>query len=214
MTGSELLNIVVTIGVSQLLLDLASNYLVFQGDSYQRSVRNMERCLSKFQRAEVDFQKNANKHGKKYERAKAEYSTACADVARRHMPPNVVSGFFFFLLGRILGTEYKGKVVGVLPFVPTDFFARITCRGLEWRDLVAEKQILLDGTTTMDPKQALSFTVVYVLAGLTVKYYVHKAVAVKPPQGADNGVRTVVDSPMGQSMARALGIDPNDLKMD
>jgi hypothetical protein len=52
------------------------------------------------------------------------------------------------------------------------------------------------------------------LAGLTVKYYVNKAVGTKPPKGADGGVQTIVDSPMGQAMARSLGIDPKDLKMD
>jgi hypothetical protein len=68
--------------------------------------------------------------------------------------------------------------------------------------------------TKMHPKQAFSFFIVYLLAGFTVKYYINKAVGTKPPKGADQGYQTIVDSPMGQAMARSLGIDPNDLKVD
>jgi uncharacterized membrane protein (DUF106 family) len=213
MTCSEIINIVSTIGISQLVIDLLSNYLVYKGEHYQRALRQMERSKSKLDRAEYDMQRSQNKNNpKKLERAKAEYSQSCADVARRHMVPSLMSSLFFFLLLRILGTEYKGKVIGVLPFVPYRFVSRITARGLDWQDVSVEN--LQAAGTTMDPKQALSFMLVYVLAGFAVKSYVTKLVGTKPPPGADGGIATIVDSPMGQSVAKAWGFDPNDLKME
>lgn len=89
MTGSEILNIFVTVGISQLVIDLLSNYLVYKGESYQRVVRRMESAHSKLQRAEIDFKKNETKHQKRYDRAKAEYQQAAADVAKKHIPPSV-----------------------------------------------------------------------------------------------------------------------------
>lgn len=213
MTCSEISNIIVTVGVSQLILDLLSNYLVYKGKAYRYAVQEMERSKSKLERAEYDMKRSNNKNNpKKLERAKAEHSQACADVARRHMMPSVASSVFFVLLLRILGTEYQGKVVGVLPFVPYNFATWITARGLDWREIVAED--LKAAGTTMDPKQAVSFMFVYVLAGFTAKFYVNKLVAIKPPAGADGGIQTIVDSPMGQALAKAWGIDPNDMKMD
>ena len=210
MTGSEISNIIVTIGVSQLILDLLSNYFVYNGDRYQRALRNLESTKSKLTRAEFDVQSKGNKHLKRMEKCKADYSMAAADVARRHMVPNLFSSMFFFFLLKILGTEHKGKVMGVLPFVPYTILTRITSRGLDWKDVSPDDLV----GTKMDPKQAFSFLFVYILAGLTVKYYVNKAVGIKPPKGADGGVQTIVDSPMGQAMARSLGLDPKDLKMD
>jgi hypothetical protein len=213
MTCSEISNIIVTIGLSQLILDLLSNYFVYQGDAYIRAIREMERCKSRVDRAEFDTKRSNNKNNaKKLERAKAEHSQACADVARRHMMPSIASSLFFFLLLRILGTEYKGKVIGILPFVPYHFVTRITARGLDWRDIAIEE--LKAAGTSMDPKRAFSFMFVYILAGFTVKFYVSKLVGKKPPAGADGGIQTILDSPMGRSFAKSIGIHPDDLKMD
>jgi hypothetical protein len=212
MTGSEILNVVVTVGVSQLVIDLLSNHFVFKGNPYQRALQSLERSKTKLEKAKVDAKKNPNKNAKKLERATTEYQIMCADVARRHFPPSIFSSIFFFILLRILGTEYKGKVIGVMPFVPFDLVTRITCRGLDWRDVSVEE--LTEAGTKMHPKQAISFLFVYVLAGLAVKFYISKAVGTKPPAGADNGIRTVVDSPMGQAVMRSMGIDPEELKMD
>jgi uncharacterized membrane protein (DUF106 family) len=213
MSCSEISNIIVTIGLSQLILDLLFNYFVYEGDAYRRAVREMERNKSRLDRTEFDAKRSSNKTNlKKLERAKAEHAQACAEVARQHMMPSIVSSLFFFLLLRILGTEYKGKVIGVLPFVPYNFVSRITARGLDWRDIAVED--LKAAGTTMEPKQAFSFMFVYILAGFTVKFYVNKLAGKKPPAGADGGIQTIVDSPMGRSFIKAWGIDPNDLKMD
>ena len=109
MTASEISSIVVTVGICQLIIDLLSNYLVYQNDPYQRSVRTMERFKTKVDKADADLKKS-EKHRKKYDRAKSDYSTSCADVARRHFAPNMLSSIFFIILLRILGTEHKGKV--------------------------------------------------------------------------------------------------------
>jgi hypothetical protein len=207
MTGSEILNIVFTVGVSQLAIDLLSNYFIFKGDAYQRSIKNMERSKTKLHRAKEDL-KRSKKHQKKVEGAEAEYSSACAEVARRHMAPSMISSVYFFLLLKILGSEYQGRVMGVLPFVPYRIVNGITGRGLDWTDVPIEA---LAGTTFV-PKQAFSFLCVYVLAGLSVKYYVTKLVATSPPPGADRGIMTVVNSPAGHHIARSFGLDPNDLK--
>ena len=54
--------------------------------------------------------KKSEKHRKKYDRAKSDYQAACADVARRHFPPNMFGSVFFVILLRILGIENSGKV--------------------------------------------------------------------------------------------------------
>ena len=103
--------------------------------------------------------------------------------------------------------------MGVLPFVPYNMVSRVTARGLDWR--AVDLEALNDATSVpMHPKQAFSFFFVYALAGLAVKYYVTKLVGTKPPKGADGGISTVMDSPIGQSVIRSMGIDPEDLKMD
>ena len=89
MTGSEILNIVVTVGISQLCIDLLSNYFVYKGDNYQRVCRRLESATSKLRRAEAELAKNPNKHQKKYDRTKAEYDHVAAEVAKKHMPPAV-----------------------------------------------------------------------------------------------------------------------------
>jgi len=216
MTSSEILNIVVTVGVCQLIIDLLSNYMVYQNDPYERACRNMERFKIKLQKAEADLKKSEKKHRKKYERAQADYSALCADVARRHFPPNMLSSIFFVILLRILGTEHKGKVMGVLPFVPYNLISRITSRGLDWNKVISmadnDETILSD--TSMHPKQAFSFMFVYLLSGLAIKFYVNKAVGTPPPPGADKGISTIMDSPIGQNVMKSLGIDPDDLKME
>lgn len=110
MTSSEILNIVITVGVCQLILDLLSNYLVFHNGPYQRSCRTMQRMQIKLTKADANLKKSEKKHRKNFDRSKADYSTACADVARRHFVPKLLSSIFFLILLRILGTEHQGKV--------------------------------------------------------------------------------------------------------
>jgi uncharacterized membrane protein (DUF106 family) len=207
----EIQNIVVTIGICQLILDLIFNQFLYKGEAYQRSLRQMERSQSKAERAEMDLKKSEQKHRKKYERAKAEYSQACADVARRHLMPQMVSSVCFVMLLRIFGTEYAGKVMGVMPFVPFNLVTKVTTRGLiDWKSVAVDD--LKAAGTSMQPQQAFSFLFVYLLASMSVKYYVNKAVGTQPPPGADGGMQTIVESPMGQAVAKSMGIDPDSLK--
>ena len=209
----EISNVVVTVGVAQLILDLLFNHFVYKGKAYQRAVSNMERTQSKLARAEIDLKKSEQKHRKKYDRAEAEYSQACADVARRHYMPQFVTSVCFIILLRILGAEHSGKVIGVMPFVPFDLMTKVTTRGLQdWKSIPLDD--LKSAGTSMQPQQGFSFLFVYMLASMSVKYYVNKAVAIQPPPGADGGMQTIADSPMGKAVAKSMGIDPDSLKQE
>lgn len=109
MTASDIRSIVVTVGVCQLIIDLLSNHFVFNKEYYQRALRTMDRFKGKLDKADADLKKS-EKHRKKYDRAKSDYQAACADVARRHFPPNMFGSVFFVILLRILGIENSGKV--------------------------------------------------------------------------------------------------------
>ena len=50
MTYSDVLNIVVTVGVCQICLDLACNYLVYKKDPYQRACSALERASWKLKK--------------------------------------------------------------------------------------------------------------------------------------------------------------------
>mmetsp|Transcript_526 Transcript_526/g.1170 ORF Transcript_526/g.1170 Transcript_526/m.1170 type:complete len:220 (-) Transcript_526:752-1411(-) len=219
MTASEISSIALTVGTCQLLIDLLSNYVVYGSDPYQRSLRTMERFRGKLDRAQSDLKKS-EKHRKKFDRAKADYAASCADVARRHFAPNLLSSIFFVILLRILGIEHKGKVMGVIPFNPFNTVSRISSRGLDWRSAAAA-MIAMEGSDAATvvasqhhPKQALSFFFVYVLSCLAVKYYVNRLVGTRPPKDADGGITTIMDSPIGQRVMRSMGVDPDDLKME
>ena len=110
MTASDVYSIAVTVGFCQLIIDLLSNHLVYKSESYQRSVRTVERTKGKLTKAETDLKTKGEKHRKKFDRAQAEHQGACADVARRHFGPGMLSSLFFVILMRILGTEHGGKV--------------------------------------------------------------------------------------------------------
>ena len=101
--------------------------------------------------------------------------------------------------------------MGVLPFVPYNFVAKVTARGLDWRGLDAEA---LAESTSVLPQQSVSFFVVYALSGIAVRYFINRLVGTKPPQGADGGITTIMESPLGQAVMRSMGIDPEELKMD
>jgi hypothetical protein len=44
MTAPEILNIVVTVGLSQLACDLLARWFVYQKEPYQRNLGALERC--------------------------------------------------------------------------------------------------------------------------------------------------------------------------
>mmetsp|Transcript_8077 Transcript_8077/g.16777 ORF Transcript_8077/g.16777 Transcript_8077/m.16777 type:complete len:211 (+) Transcript_8077:101-733(+) len=210
MTAADISSVVLTVGFWQLVIDLLSNQMVFKKDPYQRSLRTMERFKGKVDRAENDLKKS-EKHRKKFDRAKAEYQGACADVARRHFAPNIMGSLFFIILLRILGIENQGKVMGLLPFIPPSFISKVSARGLDWRSVDA---LALNEATSMHPKQAFSFFFVYAMCAMAVKYYVNRAVGQRPPKGADGGISTVMESPIGKSVMRSFGVNPDDMIFD
>jgi hypothetical protein len=53
---------------------------------------------------------------------------------------------------------------------------------------------------------------IYILCTLSIKYYVHQLFGNFPPMGADQGVMSMIDTPLGRRIARSAGIDPDDLK--
>jgi hypothetical protein len=206
MTASEILNIVVTVGLSQLGCDLLAKWLVYNKEPYQRACGSLQRAKWKLDKAEVDAKKN-DKHAKRLQRSKDDYGEFCSDVARRHTGPGMISSIFFVILLRILGAEHKGNVMAILPFVPFTFFTRITARGLDWSNV---PDTALEGIG-IEVKQATSFLFIYLLAGLSVKYFVNKTFGTQPPAGADRGIMTVLESRQGQRLVKSLGIDPEEL---
>ena len=54
MTASEILNIVTTVGLSQLVCELLTKYFVYSGDDYKRKVAALERARWKLEKAEAD----------------------------------------------------------------------------------------------------------------------------------------------------------------
>ena len=153
----------------------------------------------KLDKAEADFKKNA-KHAKRLQRAKDDYGEHRSHVAQRHSAPTLFSSFFFLILVRILGTEYGGKVMAILPFSPINLIYRITARGLDWSNVPPDA---LNGTD-IEMKQAASYLTIYILAGMSVKFYVNKAFGTPAPVGADEGLLTMMESPAAKKM---MGLD-------
>jgi uncharacterized membrane protein (DUF106 family) len=207
MTGSEIINIAITVGVVQLVCDLLAKYLVFEKEPYKRAVSALERAKWKLDKATADLAKNA-KHQKRHKQAEDFYAENAAEVTRRHMGPGMLTSFLFVVLLRILGAEHKGKVMAILPFVPFNLLTRVTARGLNWGEA---SDMILDGSPIL-PKQAASFMFVYLLCTFSVKFFVHKAFGTPPPAGADRGILGTMDSPQGQKMMKQMGIDPEEYK--
>ena len=209
MGGAEILNIAVTVGLAQLGCDLIANWMVYSSDSYKRAVGALERSRWKLNKAEEDAKKN-EKHAKRLQRAKDDFGEACSEVARRHTGPSMISSVFFVILLRILGTEHKGNVMAILPFVPFNLFRKLSARGLDWTDVPNEA---LNGLT-VETNQATSFLFIYLLCSLSVKFFVNKAFGAQAPTGADNGIMSIMESPRGQKIMKSMGIDPDDLKAE
>mmetsp|Transcript_5808 Transcript_5808/g.7602 ORF Transcript_5808/g.7602 Transcript_5808/m.7602 type:complete len:249 (+) Transcript_5808:87-833(+) len=164
-------------------------------------------------------QKSNNKVGratKTWERAEQDCNDAAANVSRRHLVPNFLTSILFVILMRVMGTEYKGNIMAVLPFAPWPFFQKITARGLdfgsssfsEYDNDNSDSSSSVTGTG-----QAASFMFIYMLTGLSVKYYVNKMFGSKPPPGAD-GMMNLTQSSWGKKMLASAGIDAKDLKME
>lgn len=208
MTSSDILNIVVTVALSQLACELLAKYFIYNGEAYQKALSTLERSRSKLQRAEADAAKNA-KHAKRLQIAKDDFNEACSQVSTKHMFPGTMSSIFFLVLLRILGTEHKGKVIAVLPFVPIKVFSRITARGLDW-SLVQDESVF-EGLS-ISYKQGTSFLFIYMLAALSIKHFVTLAFGTQPPPGADRGLMAIMESPSGKRFAKKnFGLDTEEL---
>lgn len=148
---------------------------------------------------------------KAYQRAKQECTDAGALVARQHMLPNILSSIVFIILMRVFGTEYKGRILGILPFTPWSFVRRIlTFRGLEFRN---DLTFIPISEKVSDIHQAVSFMCIYMLTTLSVKYYINQLFGTKPPIGVD-GISNLTNSSWGKSVMKQAGLDPKDLKLE
>ena len=119
MTSSDIANIAITVGIIQFLCDIVSNYFVYNGDNYKRSVSTLERTKWKYDKALADSQKNPDKNAKRLQRAKDDYGEAKSKVAAKHTGPGVLTSIMFVILLRILGTEHGGgnKMIAFLPLL-------------------------------------------------------------------------------------------------
>ena len=208
MTCSDLSTIVITVAVTQLICDLLARRFVFQKEPYERALAR----LGRMQFQQTKFQAN-NKHdttSKKAQRIQSDLDEARAHVAKQHTVPQILTSVVFIVLYRILTTEHAGHVIGVLPFTPPfKWVLRLTMRGIDFGDA---DMVLPSSSSVTDPTQAAAFLFIYGLCTLSVKYYVHEAVAVKPPKGADGGFMTIMDDPKNQKLLKVWGLDKGSME--
>lgn len=148
---------------------------------------------------------------------------AKAEVARRHTMANFYPSIAFIFLYRILASEQSGKLVAILPFQPFNFLQKVTFRGLSTAMTAQELNILwlqskgLDATKILsldvsNVSQACGFAFIYILCTLSIKKIVNDIFGVKPPEGADGGVGTMLDSPQNQKILSSFGVDAEEMK--
>ena len=164
------------------------------------------------------------------QRLEQDNADALQRVSIRHTIHSVTTSVIFLLLMRIFGTEHKGHAIAVLPFVPYKILRRISLRGLQFdsnwvnSDASIIEAVLGEfGTKSRSSSgiiaglnnvgQLASFTFIYMLTALSVKYYVHQFIATKPPEGAESFLASLVDSPSSQAYVKdAIGVDLKELK--
>lgn len=184
---------------------------------------------------------NIEKQQQLVQRLQEENNHRLAAVALVHVKPFVVTSCFFLLLMRVLGTEHKNKILAVLPFVPYRFIQRfLSLRGLQINPqwfavshaddasvLIQELLSSVNSTYTVSRTasgttgsitsigQVCSFTCIYMLTSMSVKYYVHQLFTTTPPKGAESYFSLVMDAPKTQEMVKdATGIDPKSFKTE
>ena len=132
MTAADILKIVGTVAVTQVVIDVLANRWVFNTESYDRLCRALLRAQTLEAKARASKATNAEKHAKKLGRHVTEREALAALVAKKHATPAMGGSVAFLILYRILSAEHAGKVVAVLPFVPFRLLRRITLRGLDF----------------------------------------------------------------------------------
>lgn len=234
MVAADIISIATTVATAQVFCDLLAYWRVYSQEPYERSRSLLSRNKWKRDKAKEESDQlqskestttttsssSSNKKGskmtkadrqaKKLQRAEDDLANAQANVARRHTVPSILTSVFFFILLKILGTEYKGQVVAILPFTPFRFLQRITSRSLEFG---GDTPFESSSDKVTDVGQACAFMFIYLLTTMSVKFYVSQFVGTKPPKGAD-GLMSIVDSPMGHNILKQAGIDPQDLKVE
>ena len=205
MPTADILNIIATVAVVQLGCDLFAHYFVFAKDPYQRFLGRLSRekhKLTKLEQGNPDGKLVSEKQQKKLTKAKEDVAEIVAEISKKHMSTSLFTSIAFLILYRILGTEYYGKVIAILPFVPFRLMRKLTMRGLEMN---------LDNFEPMvgiaDPNQACSFLFVYMLSTFSVKFFISQAFGTKPPVGAESGLMAVADAPQTQKLLKHFGLD-------
>jgi Integral membrane protein EMC3/TMCO1-like len=216
MTAADIIRIAVTVGVVQAACDLFVHWWIYSTEAYQRILERLQRAESKVNSYQGKI--GGDKHAKRIKAAEDEKSILVATVARQHMMPNMFISILFVILMRVLASEYGGgRIIAVLPFViPYPFLRRMmTMRGLAFQDNV-EYYVSTDsieGLSKVDTiQQACSFTFIYILATMSVKYYVHQLLGTPPPPGAEN-MASLADTPQGKLLMKNwTGLDVDEFK--
>jgi hypothetical protein len=216
MVAADILRIAVTVGVVQAICDLVAHYWIYASESYRQMLERLQRATTKVE----SFQKGktagaGEKYAKRQKAAEDEKSVLVAIVARQHTLPNVYVSVLFLILMKIMSSEHAGRIIAVLPFVPPALLRRwVTARGLVFVENAhnvpmdgGEKKL---GVGVDGIYQACSFTFIYILATLSVKYYVNQLLGTRPPPGAES-LSTAVETPQGKAMMkRWMGIDVDE----
>lgn len=225
MPASELLKIVGTVAVVQLGCDLFFYWYTFSQDSYQHAIDQLTRSKTKWEQIQAKettigsgtttttkttktqpiVKKSIRKqeqNQKKVQRFEDDYKMCLANLTRLHTIPNIVTSILFLILMRILGTELQGTIVAVLPFEAFSWLQTVTSRGLQFEnDAIKSLSYIsdVDGVEmTAKTAQVCSFTFVYILTNISIKYYVHQLFGYRPPAGAES-ITTILDTPLGQN---------------
>lgn len=218
MPANEIVRIAVTVTVAQVICDLLTKKLVYQKEPYKRAVSALERAQEKFNRLEKEYEpKKANKQGekvkKRLDQAENDLHENRAEVARRHSAPGILLSIVFLILFRILAAEHAGKVMAILPFAPHWILTKVSMRGLDFQGDMG-MSVLKDSEGVKSIEQACSFTLIYLLCNMSVKFFAHKLIGETPPSGADQGIFTVMESPTIKRGLKQMGLDPDELKQD
>jgi hypothetical protein len=173
--------------------------------------------------------KQVEKNQKLVQKLEQDHANLLSTIAIRHTMHSGATAVIFLILMRIFGAEHKGHIIAVLPFVPYKIVQRITLRGLQFDpslfsgDSSIVEQLLEDVITKSrsssgtisgvnDIGQVASFTFIYMLTTMSVKYYTHQFIATKPPAGADS-LSSIAESSAGQAILKdTIGMDLKDLK--
>jgi len=233
MTASDILTIASTVAITQALCEVLAKKCVYSQDSYKKAVAAFERAKAKREKNAIQsslspssssssignkgskvgtaHHSNASiKTAKKNKLIEDEYNEAAGDVARRRIVTEVGTFVVFLILARILGMEFKGKIVGLLPFQPFPLIRRITMRGLTLDSTYVVPESLSSRVTSTT--QVCGFLFIYILCTGSVKFAVTKLLGEKAPDGADKGLDTIVEAPQSQKILEAIGVDVQEFK--